>query len=1330
MERNELIKFGIFHESSHNHDSTDITSACVVDNNSYIVTTLSKVIKMNGSSILDTAPMQFSHSVYVEAYQLIIAISIHSSNLFVFPSNEIGRPLIANFPTTQHLVSFLIYSPKSESIITIGEKIKIWSLNVIKFSKMVRPSVTISHIHTFKGNFNISSYHSIGFDTDKEILYLPTSEGILPYTIQGEALSAIAKVSSTMSTLFCYSNGPKELLLSDRSTGLSIWSNIGTFVKRIPFGGSSIAFMTFIDDENVIIVDDENVFYLLNTKSNRSMLCLTMNRTPLKVLFIKTLKPSLLVQFEDHYEIYSISIQWQVWALNVIRPVLTKIEAKKSSLPRFLVQTENSFVKLYSPKDGKPLTAATPSCAAFPVSILYDRGYFIHHVKGQFGSFLPQIILTDSNREILIMNLDNEQTVIFDALTAPMKEVSVHNFKTNHILPCFYDNRWCYAIHADIGEFSIIDYNRFQTIEKFKLTNTKIANIFYHHPSSSMIVMYDAELIRFSLIEKVILGRVPIDIQSTFSELFCDSIFIGDKSGKIHKFNIDDEDIISKDVNEINGHLTAISHISFSPSFMISSSFDGAVVIWDYSFNKVSQITAPLPIFSCCFLNGHRDIILGTETELMIMKGEVIFKGDKDDEFEDVDNFLKNADVFMNEPVETINLSGLKKEMKNSSPPRSSREKSKGRSLYRERIEKLKQKVEEMNKEREKKMREDEELEKQGKKEIDATMKKRIIDQMITLTLQATEENNVSEMANTTKSIQFQPQKPQVENTNNPRNNQNQNNQSEGGSRSSSRSRKSISASSSEVDEEAIKLKGKNFLKKSIIKDEKFRVRKEKRQRRLKEKKEKEQKQKELLEKVNSMRKIERQKTEQEILLDSMDTTLTIGEIPSEEPEPEIFFRQPTYDPPQISRPIRKATAARRYTPAEFKAKFEQKKEIEKKEKKEEEDFEDEEKHRKSLKMKKKKKNLKKRLKRAPTPPEIRKNSEETKEPAKKKRAKTPPMLEAPPKVIEFKTVTAVVDSNVVQEVFIPPKKDHPVKLPDKPVDNRAPIRNSNFVDIEIDAHQIESIEKPSIEKVEIEQTIEKVPLEEEEVTENNDAVSLVKIQPLQPPPPPPSSPSSIQKEAENEQVHFEVKPPSEPFSHKIEPLNIKNKPEAPNELDGQFYLTQVGDQSKLRKMLDNWLEESAAIKKRRKVTIREIERTLQETQKKIEELEEENQIDPLAWRGVPPKLEKMKVKNIEFFDDDQNDYNQSVFLKFKNKSSNVIRNKRDTSRSSNRSSCSSDSRNSNSNYNRRSNQNEDPSALGFLSNWSARKAQRSTRMPSSTRRSKVSRVEKNKPWM
>ena len=102
--------------------------------------------------------------------------------------------------------------------------------------------------------------------------------------------------------------------------------------------------------------------------------------------------------------------------------------------------------------------------------------------------------------------------------------------------------------------------------------------------------MYTTELIRFSLTEKVILGRIQINIQSTFSELFSDSIFIGDKSGKIHKFNIDNETILSKDVNEINGHLTAVSNISFSPSFMISSSFDGAVVVWDYSFNKIAQI--------------------------------------------------------------------------------------------------------------------------------------------------------------------------------------------------------------------------------------------------------------------------------------------------------------------------------------------------------------------------------------------------------------------------------------------------------------------------------------------------------------------------------------------------------------------------------------------------------------------------------------------------------------------------------------------------------------------------------------------------------------------
>lgn len=1260
MENNGIIKFGIFEESSHVHDTTSISSACFIDNDSFVIATLSKTITMNKSSILESVSMQFSHILYIEKYNTIVAVSSHSSNLFIFPAHDMSRPYISNYPTAQHIISFLLYSPKSEAIITIGEKIRVFYLKVSQNSKLMRPTVIIESTFTFKSMFNLSGCNSIGFDTNEEILFLPSPEGIYTYSIKGESLSRIARLTTNMSTVYAYTNNPKELLVSDPTNGLSLWSSIGTLVQRIPYDGSSIITMEFIDDENVLILDDKNVFFIVNIRSKRSMIGYISERRPSNIFLLKSHTPLLIISYENSFDVMSIRIPWKVWELNVIRPIFTGIVPKPDHLPRFLVHTKNSFVKIFSPKDGRQLTAATPSYAAFPISVFYDRGCLIHYHKDQFNTYTAEPILIDPSRELLLMLLDNNHIALFDSLYSPSKEIRAIPVKAESIRYCVYENEWCYAIHKEIGDISILDYDAFELKENFHLSNSTIRNFFYYHPKPSFVVEFDREIVLFDLELRKITSRISISIKSTYSELFSDSLYIGDINGSINKFDINPELGLVRDTIEINGHQEAVSSLSFSLEYMVSTSFDGSVVIWDYSFNKIFQIKCPLSIFSSCFLNGCRDLILGTESELMIMKGDSLFKGSKDHENKLIDNFLHNPDV--QPPLLPIAVS---KTNLNKPKRRTNR--------LKEKIENFKLTLENMNKEQQLKNVEAQETPK--KKEHDETTRKRIVEQMYLLTMNSkTEELPIPPK----ETVIVEP--PVVETINQSQHQSRSNSVNQSRSNSVNRSRSSSKASKQPdpVDEESIKNAGKGFIKRSLIKDEKSRIRNQNRQQKKKEKEEK-LKQKQLLEEMMKKKmENEKEKTETDLLLESMDGTLKILELPEpkEEVEPEIYFKPPSEEP---INPIRPRRPIRR-NPFQFQSILDPPKSQNAEENSVETIQE--------KKLKKRKKKLKKRLTRAPTPPGIREEYINTKV-KKKTRSKTPP-LTALPEVVSYNKFDPVFDKEVVRELFSPkdnkkkslnfdvkppePKTNDTISRPKRNtgIQQQQPIKSDDIQETKIETNvQVQQIPNDVILKQEIVQTSTNIVDEIEE----GKPIYLNPVNQIHNLTPPKA---------------FKPQPPQQPKGHFITASKTSNE-------------TKDKDEETELRIPKKYFNE------RKKYNFKAIEKKLSDLERKINEQNEMDEKDPLAWRGVPPKLERMRVRDIDIFHDDEEDHyvNQNIFfnnqhLKLKNTNIRI--------------------RSSNSSF-------ITDSSSNFSSNWNPNKIEERRRNKSS-RRSKVSRVDKKKPWV
>lgn len=131
----------------------------------------------------------------------------------------------------------------------------------------------------------------------------------------------------------------------------------------------------FVDSENALCLNSNHALFFLNIKTGKTFFCLNLEKNPSRVfLTFVNKQPILCACFSSLMRALKIVIPWRVWNFNIDEAFLLCRCNKFRSAARVLIDSENSFIKFYSPRDGSKMTVATPAEAANSVSFLYDRG--------------------------------------------------------------------------------------------------------------------------------------------------------------------------------------------------------------------------------------------------------------------------------------------------------------------------------------------------------------------------------------------------------------------------------------------------------------------------------------------------------------------------------------------------------------------------------------------------------------------------------------------------------------------------------------------------------------------------------------------------------------------------------------------------------------------------------------------------------------------------------------------------------------------------------------------------------------------------------------------
>ncbi|OHT01064.1 hypothetical protein TRFO_01626 [Tritrichomonas foetus] len=640
------IKLGIFPESSILLGNRPIGCVLPINAHEMIATTEKDIYRFEGDDIKESAPYSFSCACHIPGVDLIVAHTYRGSELWVMKTTDLKHPILSGFNSGHMCVYHILYSAKSKSVIIIGAGVRVFTISWNYTGARLLTSnsnVNFTFRSSFADEYDTTILNPPTFDYENEYLFLPTPEGVRPFTLDGFECKLASKLPADISTVFAFETNTRKLITSDATNGICLWKKNGNIKKRIDLLSAAILAIGFIDSENVVCLSASFSLYLLNVKTGRSFLCHTSDRRPTRFLLTSLhSKPIIALCRANRLSLYRIFIPWHVWNLNTVRPSIICRCPKINSAARILVLTDNSFVKLDNPRKSCQLTAATPSETTYPSSFFYDRGVFLNYIYNDlYNSFDTSVIPTDSliPHDNLYLIYQNGTICNFNPNSSPSEEYWTKSINARFMTIVLYKEKWCYAIAHFYGFLSIIDTDSFETIRYISVSKETVKFMLYHHNSKSLLFMMKKEIKIFSLEKEHFTFKMPIN-PTELGYVHGDVLYLGDKKGYIHRYKITSNylDFIEPEII-IQPHNAAVTSIDFSPNYYISSSLDKTVVIWNYVHVKLTQIIFPFPIYSLAFHGPKRHLLIGMEDEIMKIDGIDIFGDTIDIEIKELDNY-------------------------------------------------------------------------------------------------------------------------------------------------------------------------------------------------------------------------------------------------------------------------------------------------------------------------------------------------------------------------------------------------------------------------------------------------------------------------------------------------------------------------------------------------------------------------------------------------------------------------------------------------------------------------------------------------------------------
>lgn len=646
-----IQKFGIHDYCTHSFGPAGIGCVFPINKSEMIAITMKEVILFENDEIKSKARYNFSCACFIPEVSLIVGHTYRGSEIFAFQTNDFDHPILSHYQTDHVGVYHIIYSPKSHALITIGTGIKVWNITWVELGMRMISSnakIIITPRASYANHYDTPILNQPVFDYEKERLYLPTAEGITGFDLDGVPCELITRLPADVQTIFAYCPENEKVMTSDSVNGVCVWKKGGKIEKRISTLGPTILSFAFIDSQNVLFMNATGHLFIINIKTARIFHCYESPQRPTRITMTRLFNnPVIALCFGSVLRLFRVFVPWKVWNMNITRPHGICRCSKYDQAARILVHTNNSFIKLYSPQTKRLLVSTTPTEATTPHSFRYDRGLFIDYVFDHklkiYNENLIQTVV-DEPRDYLFVTFENGMVINYNVGVTPAIELWNDTINAISVEVIKLSDEWCYAIGRSDGGLTFLDYFTFLTKKTVSLFKEKVFDMFYHYHSNSLVFLLESR-IQVVDIKSCQIANSMVYTNSDVATVHGDVLYVGHNSGEIDRFDLTNRCLTPIVLDQSSKpHKAKVTSFGFGRKFYLSSSLDGTYMVWNYEHEKTMIVTTPFPIYSISFLGPKRQILLGMETEIMLMEPTQLFGSEIDPEIEIIDNYDKKED--------------------------------------------------------------------------------------------------------------------------------------------------------------------------------------------------------------------------------------------------------------------------------------------------------------------------------------------------------------------------------------------------------------------------------------------------------------------------------------------------------------------------------------------------------------------------------------------------------------------------------------------------------------------------------------------------------------
>jgi hypothetical protein len=603
-----MIQWGAQLECCHELGSMFLVCACRISETEYIASSSRETFVFDRSRVRSRHSYVFNALAHCPTCDLVFGVSSGITYLHTFQP-ESPNQIISCIALGQHFVNQIEVCPLTQSLITAGNTIRVWTYQYTRPQMGFRMRLRSE----FPTTSFCSGFQSIFVDRPRERVLIPSQSGYRVLSFDGKLLSETPNISAFSLTSIAIQVSPRKypgiernhsiplnlfklFAGTDPSGTIRLWYPSGMRMASFPTAQASLIYIGFVDNVFIVAVDINGAVFLLDYRTGKIGSSLNLRCNPHRVCFTGG---RLIVL--SGYTVFVMKLQ-TLWKL-FYRPLYGVVK-----MTRFTSDQFSARVGVTS-KDGSFLL------------ISVNRKYVIGEAA--------------SRTRVLALSSAYERDCSDSALILFMADSSVwlycheeHSFVQRQELPmrggggviCRGSQKlvWLVVCAGAFSDLCVYGYGTWELIKRFQFGKLPFRYLFWWQTAEFIIAISGEYFVVMDVVNLCVVSQASFVLPDmvAFDE---GSLLLVNNQTQLCSFQL-----------TRNGDLISIQKSTFShPITVVTASFGVNVVVFEDQTIMIGPIdqfpvvtlSVPFPVHAVTFLNADLDLLLAFDGDIVAIRG-------------------------------------------------------------------------------------------------------------------------------------------------------------------------------------------------------------------------------------------------------------------------------------------------------------------------------------------------------------------------------------------------------------------------------------------------------------------------------------------------------------------------------------------------------------------------------------------------------------------------------------------------------------------------------------------------------------------------------------